>query len=144
MTRGFAALTLVVGLGVATAAAWARPTGSQPRTTHTRAAISDAAEVVMGTLVAPPSRAFLARVRNGKMGGVLLLRNGWLTRTTAARVTAQLQQAACARGEPLLIAVDQEGGIVRRLAWAPPTEAPSSMSGPADAQVQAAGAAAAL
>jgi beta-N-acetylhexosaminidase len=98
----------------------------------------------MGTLVAPPGRAFLTRVRAGKMGGVLLLRNGWLTRTTAARVTAQLQQAACARGEPLLIAVDQEGGIVRRLGWAPPTEAPASMSGPADAQVQAADTAAAL
>jgi beta-N-acetylhexosaminidase len=59
-------------------------------------------------------------------------------------VTARLQQAACTRGEPLLIAVDQEGGIVRRLAWAPPTEAPARMSGTADAQAQAAGAAAAL
>jgi beta-N-acetylhexosaminidase len=78
------------------------------------------------------------------MGGVVLLGNGWLTRRTAAAVTAKLQQAACARGEPLLIAVDQEGGIVRRLAWAPPTEAPADMSGPADAHAQAAGAAAAL
>jgi len=78
------------------------------------------------------------------MGGVVLLGNGWLTRSTAARVTAELQQAACTRGEPLLIAVDQEGGIVRRLAWAAPTEAPAYMSSPADAHAQAAGAAAAL
>jgi len=105
---------------------------------------SNTAEVVMGTLVAPPTPGFLARVRNGKMGGVVLLRNGWLTRSAAARVTAQLQQAGCARGEPLLIAVDQEGGIVRRLAWAPPTEAPAEMSDTADAQTQAAGAATAL
>jgi len=98
----------------------------------------------MGTLVAPPGPRFLGRIRNGKMGGVLLLRNGWLTRSTAARVTSELQQAACTRGEPLLIAVDQEGGIVRRLAWAPPTEAPAAMSGTAAAQAQAAGAATAL
>ena len=98
----------------------------------------------MGTLTAPPSRRFLTRIRNGKMGGVVLLGNGWLTRHTAATVTAELQQAACTRGEPLLIAVDQEGGIVRRLAWAPPTEAPDQMTSPTVAHDQAAGAAAAL
>jgi len=98
----------------------------------------------MGTLVAPPSRRFLARIRRGKMGGVVLLGNGWLTQSTAAAVTAKLQQAACARGEPLLIAVDQEGGIVRRLAWAPPTEAPADMASPSVAHAQAAGAAEAL
>jgi beta-N-acetylhexosaminidase len=78
------------------------------------------------------------------MGGVLLLGNGWLTRNTAAAVTAELQRAACTRGEPLLVAVDQEGGLVRRLAWAPPTEAPAFMSDAAVAHEQAAGAAAAL
>lgn len=106
--------------------------------------VSDTAEVVMGTLTAPPTRRFLARIRHGEMGGVLFLGNGWLTRRTAATVTAELQQAACTRGEPLLIAVDQEGGIVRRLAWAPPTEAPADMSSPAAARGQATGAAAAL
>ncbi len=106
--------------------------------------LSDAAEDVLGTLAAPPSARFLARVRHGAMGGVLLLGNGWLTRATAASVTRELQTAACARGEPLLIAVDQEGGIVRRLAWAPPTEAPAEMATPAAARSQAAGAAAAL
>jgi beta-N-acetylhexosaminidase len=105
---------------------------------------SDVAETVMGTLVGPPSTRFLARIRNGKMGGVVLLRNGWLTRRTAGRVTAQLQQAACTRGEPLLIAVDQEGGIVRRLAWAPPTEAPDQMTSASVAQSQAVETAAAL
>jgi beta-N-acetylhexosaminidase len=98
----------------------------------------------MGTLTAPPSQRFLGRIRNGKMGGVLLLGNGWLTRSTAATVTAELQQAACTRGEPLLIGVDQEGGIVRRLAWAPPTEAPAEMSSPSVAQEQASATAAAL
>ncbi|HEY3551447.1 MAG TPA: glycoside hydrolase family 3 N-terminal domain-containing protein [Gaiellaceae bacterium] len=114
------------------------------RGTRAVAGFSDTAETVMGTLVAPPSRRFLTRVRNGKMGGVLLLGNGWLTRSIATTVTAELQQAACTRGEPLLIAVDQEGGLVRRLAWAPPTEAPDEMTSASVAQSQAAGAAAAL
>jgi beta-N-acetylhexosaminidase len=111
---------------------------------HAATGFSDTAETVMGTLTGPPNPRFLTRIRNGKMGGVVLLGNGWLTRHTAATVTAELQQAACTRGEPLLIAVDQEGGIVRRLAWAPPTEAPDEMSSPAVAQSQAAGAAEAL
>jgi beta-N-acetylhexosaminidase len=105
---------------------------------------SDTAETVMGTLTAPPTTRFLARIRHGKMGGVVLLGNDWLTRGTAKRVTAQLQEAACTRGEALLIAVDQEGGIVRRLPWAPPTEAPAALTGPAAARSQAASAAAAL
>jgi beta-N-acetylhexosaminidase len=106
--------------------------------------LGDTAETVMGTLVAPPNARFLQRIRNGKMGGVVLLRNGWLTQSTATAVTAELQRAACTRGEPLLIAVDQEGGIVRRLAWAPPTEAAASMTSPSVAHSQAAGTAAAL
>lgn len=121
--------------------------GSGATTTRQRAAspaIANDAEVVMGTLVAPPTPAFLARVRRGLMGGVLLLGNGWLTKSTAAHVTAELQQAACTRGEPLLIGVDQEGGIVRRLGWAPPTEAEADMRNPADARAQGVGAASAL
>jgi beta-N-acetylhexosaminidase len=138
---------LVAMAAVAVATAWARPaaTHSAPGTSA-RAAVgfSDTAETVMGTLVAPPSKRFLTRIRNGKMGGVLLLGNGWLTRTTAATVTAELERAACTRGEPLLVAVDQEGGLVRRLAWAPPTEAPDEMTSASVAQSQAAGAAEAL
>jgi beta-N-acetylhexosaminidase len=112
--------------------------------THAVAGFSDTAETVMGTLVAPPSARFLARIRNGKMGGVVLLGNGWLSRDTAAKVTSELQRAACTRGEPLVIAVDQEGGIVRRLAWAPPTEAPAYMTSASTAHGQASAAATAL
>src|SRR5215471_16346648 len=140
MLRTLAGLVALAAVSVASTAA--NP-GAAPKA-HTVTGFSDTAETVMGTLTAPPGQRFLTRIRNGKMGGVLLLGNGWLTRHTAATVTAELQQAACTRGEPLLIAVDQEGGIVRRLAWAPPTEAPAEMSGTAAAQAQAAGAAAAL
>jgi beta-N-acetylhexosaminidase len=145
MKRALAGLVALATMAVVSAAARPGPVASRPtRAQHTVTGFSDPAETVMGTLVGPPSRRFLTRIRNGKMGGVVLLRNGWLTRKTAAAVTAELQQAACTRGEPLLIAVDQEGGIVRRLAWAPPTEAPDEMSGPSAAHQQAAAAADAL
>jgi beta-N-acetylhexosaminidase len=146
MKRALAALALLAAAAVLMAWVEPRPADSGLAGGGQSAAtgFSDTAETVMGTLVAPPSARFLARIRSGKMGGVVLLGNGWLTQSTAAAVTAQLQQAACTRGEPLLIAVDQEGGIVRRLFWAPPTQAPADMSSPADARAQAAGAAASL
>ena len=140
MLRAFASLVALATVAVASGTAKPGPTTA----TRTVTGFSDTAETVMGTLVGPPSRRFLTRIRHGKMGGVVLLGNGWLTRKTAATVTAELQQAACTRGEPLLIAVDQEGGIVRRLAWAPPTEAPDEMTSPSVARGQAAAAAAAL
>jgi beta-N-acetylhexosaminidase len=145
MQRALAGLAVVGTVAVVTACVKPGPTRSAPAMdTHATPAVGDAAETVMGTLIAPPSRRFLSRIRNGKMGGVVLLRNGWLTQSTAAAVTTKLQQAACMRGEPLLIAVDQEGGIVRRLPWAPPTEAPADMSSPSVAHSQAAGTAQAL
>ncbi len=129
-------LTACVGAGTAPAKTATR--------SHRATGLSDEAEVVMGTLTAPPTRSFLARIRGGKMGGVIFLGNDWLTRAKVKRITGQLQQAACTRGEPLLIALDQEGGIVKRLSWAPPSEAPADMKSPADAHAQAAAAAAAL
>jgi beta-N-acetylhexosaminidase len=140
MLRTLAGLAALAAVSLVSAAA--RPATAM----HARAVpgFSDTAETVMGTLTAPPGRRLLTRIRNGKMGGVVLLGNGWLTQHTAATVTAELQQAACTRGEPLLIAVDQEGGVVRRLAWAPPTEAPGDMASPPEAAGQAASAAEAL
>jgi beta-N-acetylhexosaminidase len=147
MRRVVAGLALVAAVAVVTASVKPGPSNS-PTTmdAHPTATLGlgDTAETVMGTLVGPPNKRFLARIRNGKMGGVVLLRNGWLSQSTAATVTAELQAAACTRGEPLLVAVDQEGGLVRRLFWAPPTEAPAYMSGPSVAHAQAAETASAL
>ena len=140
MLRALAGLVAVAAVSVVSAAAKPGPAAKA----HAVVGFSDTAETVMGTLTGPPNQRFLTRIRNGKMGGVLLLGNGWLTRRTAATVTAELQQAACTRGEPLLVAVDQEGGIVRRLAWAPPTEAPAHLTSPSVARTQAQGAAEAL
>jgi beta-N-acetylhexosaminidase len=145
MMRGLAGLAALAAVSAVTGVADPGSVRSRPAAPPpVPAGFSDTAETVMGTLTAPPSQRFLARIRNGKMGGVILLGNGWLTRRTAATVSAELQGAACIAGEPLLIGVDQEGGIVRRLAWAPPTEAPAEMSSPSVARSQAAGAAASL
>jgi beta-N-acetylhexosaminidase len=145
MMRALAGLAALAAASAVSATGKPGATSAHPaRQTRAVTGFSDTAETVMGTLVGPPSQRFLTRIRNGKMGGVVLLGNGWLTRSTASAVTAELQQAACTRGEPLLIAVDQEGGLVRRLAWAPPTEAPDEMTSPSVARSQAVGAAAAL
>jgi beta-N-acetylhexosaminidase len=136
------AVTLVVVLAACVGAGSAPATAGAPSLRAT--GFSDEAEVVMGTLTAPPTHRFLTRIQRGKMAGVIFLGNDWLTRSKVEHITAQLQQAACTRGEPLLIALDQEGGIVKRLAWAPPTEAPAEMQSPKDAHAQAAAAAQAL
>src|SRR5436190_23624039 len=107
MRRALAGLAAMAAVAVVTACVKPGPTMSAQATeTRAVAGFSNTAEAVMGTLVAPPSARLLSRIRHGKMGGVVLLGNGWLTRSTATQVTSELQQAACTRGEPLLIAVD--------------------------------------
>ncbi|HET7568296.1 MAG TPA: glycoside hydrolase family 3 N-terminal domain-containing protein [Gaiellaceae bacterium] len=133
MLRGsVAALVVVAVAALAASAAGSRHAGPWP-----------SGEVVMGTLTKPPTAAFLARVRGGEMGGVLLL-GRWPSARVVARATAALQRAACVRGEPLLVAVDQEGGVVRRFAWAAPSVAPAEIDDPVVARQQAAAAADAL
>jgi len=97
----------------------------------------------MGTLTAPPTPGFLSLVRHGQMGGVLLL-GRWPSPAVVRQTTAALQQAACVRGEPLLIAADQEGGIVKRFPFAPPDLAPAALGTTTEAQAQASATAAAL
>ena len=69
-----------------------------------------------------PSAQLLRRVRRGEVGGVVLLGSNIRSRTQARALTRRLQCAAREGGQPpLLIAIDQEGGDVRRIPWAPPT-----------------------
>jgi beta-N-acetylhexosaminidase len=105
--------------------------------------VAPVGEVVMGTLTSAPTPAFLARVRAGQMGGVLLLGH-WPSAKAIVSTTATLQRAACVAGEPLIVAADQEGGAVRRLPWAAPTVAPARIGTVAEAESQAASAAAGL
>src|SRR5207247_1837595 len=74
-----------------------------------------------------PSAGFLARVRSGQIGGVVRFADNYGSAGPAALIT-KLQRAAASGGQPrLLIAIDQEGGVVRRLPGAP-TLAPRQMT----------------
>ncbi|MET0772026.1 MAG: glycoside hydrolase family 3 N-terminal domain-containing protein [Candidatus Limnocylindrales bacterium] len=69
-----------------------------------------------------PSAQLLRRVRRGEVGGVVLIGSNIRNRAQVRRLTRRLQRAAREGGQPpLLIAIDQEGGDVRRVPWAPPT-----------------------
>jgi beta-N-acetylhexosaminidase len=68
-----------------------------------------------------PSADLLGRIRRGEVGGVILFGSNIATRTALIALTRTLRRAAVAGGQPkLLIAVDQEGGPVKRIPWAPP------------------------
>jgi beta-N-acetylhexosaminidase len=84
-----------------------------------------------------PSAAFLARVRAGELGGIILFGDNTAAGpTTTRRAVAELQAAAReGRNPPLLVMTDQEGGEVRRLPG-PPELAPAAMSSTAVAHSQ--------
>jgi beta-N-acetylhexosaminidase len=68
-----------------------------------------------------PSKDLLARVRAGQVGGVILFAGNIGTAGQLSRLVGSLQRTAVAGGNPrLLIAVDQEGGAVKRLPAGPP------------------------
>lgn len=98
----------------------------------------------MSALWGPPSPSFLARVAAGQVGGVILLGNRWTSARMTSAAIAQVQGTACRRGAPLLVAVDQEGGTVRRLPWAAPAVAAAGMATPGRARAEASAAARAL
>ena len=68
-----------------------------------------------------PPASLLSRIRRGQAAGVVFFSNNISGRAQIRRVAAQLQREA-ARSPvkaPLLLVVDQEGGLVRRLPGAP-------------------------
>ena len=87
-----------------------------------------------GTVASP---ALLAQVRRGQVGAVILFSGNIASRAQVRALTSSLQRAARAGGNPpLLIAVDQEGGQVRRFAAGPPYLAPPQMGSVATARTQ--------
>jgi beta-N-acetylhexosaminidase len=82
-----------------------------------------------------PSTEFLARIRRGEIGGVVLYSDNFGPPGPTLLIR-KLHRAAARGGQPrLLIAIDQEGGSVKRLSG-PPTVAPSEMTSAAVAQAQ--------
>jgi beta-N-acetylhexosaminidase len=87
-----------------------------------------------------PSASFVARVRRGELGGVILFGENIGSASRLARTVSALRGAAAAGGNPhLLILVDQEGGTVRRLRSAPPRASAETMGRWSPAQVRAEG-----
>lgn len=75
-----------------------------------------------------PSPSLLRRARLGRIGGVLVHRSNFGSAAQLRAVTRSLRRAAASGGQPrLLIAVDQEGGSVKTVPWAPPTLSPPRM-----------------
>ncbi|HST17393.1 MAG TPA: glycoside hydrolase family 3 N-terminal domain-containing protein [Gaiellaceae bacterium] len=82
-----------------------------------------------------PTPSFLARIRRGEIGGVVLFSDNFDARGPSS-IVSELQAAATSGHQPpLLIAVDQEGGIVKRLPGAP-SLAPPAMSTASSADEQ--------
>jgi beta-N-acetylhexosaminidase len=86
-----------------------------------------------------PSDAFVARVRRGELGAVILFADNTAGGVTATRrIVDRLQAAAKAGGNPrLLVMTDQEGGAVKRLPGAP-DRAAAAMTSAAVARAQGA------
>lgn len=84
--------------------------------------------IVTGYVGTRPTKAILRDVRRGRVGGIILFENNMPSERSARRTIKQLQSAARAGGQPrLLVMLDQEGGIVKRLPNAPPRLSPRQM-----------------
>jgi beta-N-acetylhexosaminidase len=84
-----------------------------------------------------PSAQLLERARKGEVGGVILFPDNVGSPSQLRELTTRLQTAARKGGAPgFVIAVDQEGGPVKRLQAGPPTQAPSQIASAADATRQ--------
>lgn len=137
-----AGLVALGGFGTAILSGWQDGTGltPEPATTATTTTPAAAApggpppgpgDLVMttfpGTTATP---ALLRRVRLGRVAGVLLTGRNIAGPAQVRRLTSTLQSAAYAGGyPPLIIAVDQEGGTVKRLATFPPERSAADMGG---------------
>lgn len=85
--------------------------------------------IMVGFPGTKPTRSLLARVRAGEVGEVILFSANISNASQIRALTRALQQAARTGGNPpLLIAVDQEGGQVKRFAHGPPSLSPPQIA----------------
>jgi beta-N-acetylhexosaminidase len=79
------------------------------------------------------SSRLLSRVRDGQVGSVILYREDIYNNSQLTRLTASIQRAAWAGGNPpVFIGIDQEGGSVKRVHNAPPTMSAQQMGASAN------------
>jgi beta-N-acetylhexosaminidase len=114
------------------------PASPRPRSAATPASVAPLAAPTLAQLIGQklvirmsgttPTEDLLGRIRRGEIGGVILFGFNIVDVTQLKALTAQLQAAATAGGQPkLLIAVDQEGGQIRHVPWAPPAMSAKQM-----------------
>jgi beta-N-acetylhexosaminidase len=75
--------------------------------------------IVFGFNGTEPPRALLRRIRRGEAAGVILFARNIRSRGQVRAMNAAFQRWRPPGDPPLLVMVDQEGGIVKRLAGAP-------------------------
>ena len=100
--------------------------------------------VITGMRGTMPDEALLRRIRSGEVAGVLLMGANIRSRAQVSKLTSTLQAAAATNGSglPLLIAVDQEGGAVRRFTWLPPVASARTMANWSNTRIRRTGRAA--
>jgi beta-N-acetylhexosaminidase len=116
LRRSLPRLAFAVGVGVTLLACVA----SAPATSAPPLETLVGARLVVGMDGTSPSAALLGRIRDGRVGGVILMGANVRTAPQVRDVTAALREAARDGGRRLLIMTDQEGGPTRRFRWAPP------------------------
>lgn len=84
--------------------------------------------IMVGLSGTSPDASLLDAVRKGEVGSVILFAANIVDRPQIDALTGSLQRAARAGGNPpLLIAIDQEGGQVKRFPNGPPFLSPPQM-----------------
>jgi beta-N-acetylhexosaminidase len=92
--------------------------------------------ILVGMQGTAPRAGLLRDVREGRVGSVILFVANIVSRTQLTALTGALQRAAQQGGNPpLLIAIDQEGGQVKRLANGPPHLSPPQIAASGSAAV---------
>jgi beta-N-acetylhexosaminidase len=84
--------------------------------------------IMVGMRGTAPDRALLGAVQRGEVGSVILFASNIVDRPQVTALTASLQRSAREGGNPpLLIAIDQEGGAIRRFVNGPPFSSPPQL-----------------
>jgi beta-N-acetylhexosaminidase len=97
--------------------------------------------LIVGVYGTTADSALLARIKAGQVGGVILFSSNISTPGQLKALDASLQAAAKAGGNPpLIIATDQEGGEVKRVAWSAPYRSAEELGQLPQSDVQQSGA----
>lgn len=75
--------------------------------------------VVAGFSGTSAPKSLLRRIHRGELGGVILFSQNIRSRSQLRSLTARLQRARPAKSPRLIVSIDQEGGLVKRLRGAP-------------------------